>query len=394
MSFKIHLYITLLLFVVFCTKASNAPAPILYNSIDSTDVIDFQLNVSGYRSLKFQPSFFSKRNDTIFYVYVYYNSIDSTTIDSTVIQNIYLPCDNRRKWWMTQYENGDIRICKFKKTRRHSEDFVKADNSGVWGTEMEMRDFDLYDKDMQLIEWCRFYLFGISYSEVCVHPKSAVKDVTIKMDTDFRDKDKVIWRINGTDFRYENFPVTIHGNPQTIDTIVCIKKYSDKYKYDTVFTRFPHNAELQLVHADNDAMFDIICEKREDPSISRKNEGVFSVTNDIGDTIVCCYASAVTSTGQIFVNSGESGWLKPFTNIYSTHIIRVDICKAKGMPYETLPQNDAVLFGDEHCTIAYLDMEKLIKLHSFGLRLFGNEKAFITYNHNTNTTDITIIDCE
>ena len=192
MSFKIHLYITLLLFVVFCTKASNAPAPILYNSSDSTDVIDFQLNVSGYRSLKFQPSFFSKRNDTIFYVYVYYNSIDSTTIDSTVIQNIYLPCENRRKWWMTQYENGDIRICKFKKTRRHSEDFVKADNSGVWGTEMEMRDFDLYDKDMQLIEWCRFYLFGISYSEVCVHPKSAVKDVTIKMDTDFRDKDKVI----------------------------------------------------------------------------------------------------------------------------------------------------------------------------------------------------------
>lgn len=152
---KPYLYIILFAIFVLCGETSSAREHI-YETYNDTSCMNSPITISEYRQPIFQPSFFCKKKDTIYLVYVYYNSIDSESIDSNVIQNTYLPYNNS-KWWITQYDNGDIRICKFRKVRHNSVDFKKANISDSFGTEMEMRDFNLYDENGKLIELSRHF---------------------------------------------------------------------------------------------------------------------------------------------------------------------------------------------------------------------------------------------
>ena len=151
---KASLYLFFTILLVLCNRTSLAQDTILLNNNDISWQ-DFYVAMEEFHPLVFQPYFFAKRNDTIFDVCVYYNSIDSTNIDSTVVKNIYLPYNN--KWWITRYPDGEIRICKFRKMRHHSKEFISVNNYTCWGSEMELRDFDFYDTNGKLITKVRYF---------------------------------------------------------------------------------------------------------------------------------------------------------------------------------------------------------------------------------------------
>lgn len=118
---------------------------------DTVAFVEDQVPNIEYKKPIFPPFFFGLKNDSIFKVRIYYHPNTTMIIDSLVIVNIFVPIDNRH-FWTCQYDNGDIRICKFKKCRHFSYEYLNANADSYWEAEMEMRPYKLYNKDMLLIE--------------------------------------------------------------------------------------------------------------------------------------------------------------------------------------------------------------------------------------------------
>lgn len=118
---------------------------------DTVAFVEDQVPNIEYKKPLIRPFFFGLKNDSIFQVRIYYRPDTTMIIDSLVIENIFVPV-GKRHFWTCQYENGDIRICKFKKYGHFSQKYLNANADSYWEAEMEMRTYKLYNKDMFLIK--------------------------------------------------------------------------------------------------------------------------------------------------------------------------------------------------------------------------------------------------
>ena len=188
-----------------------------------------------------------------------------------------------------------------------------------------------------------------------------------------------------------DFPVFVTPTNNRIDTIVFVRDVLTEFKNDTVFVLFPKKDHLLLV-PDNDGSFDIVQKHpKKRPLINAK----FIVQNIYPDTIICCYSIETAQVGQIFTKSGSSGWLKPFTTPYQNNIIHIYVFKAKQLNYYALDKEDALLFGDNNCSVVGWDINQLSHLHrttSYKIRLFKRKRIFFLYDNDTTRGELFISD--
>ena len=204
------------------------------------------------------------------------------------------------------------------------------------------------------------------------------------------DSSRVLyWYINGKRLSCSDFPIVFERTKNSLDTIVFIHSSSNTLKYDTTFVLFPKKSNL-LLTTDNNGCFDLI---RKHSMKRGKNKAKFIVKNTDSDTIICCYASETALVGQIFMESGSSGWLKPFITPYSSNMIHVIIFKAHNLNYYVLGEEEALLFGDKNCSLVGWNDEQyncLSKEVSFKLRLFKSKKIILQFDADTHKINLLI----
>lgn len=215
---------------------------------------------------------------------------------------------------------------------------------------------------------------------LCVFPQTKI-DISPYFA---KDSSKVsYWIFNGKRMDVNDFPVFVTRTNNRFDTIVYVHDVLSELKYDTVFVLFPKNNNLLLV-PDNDGCFDII---QKNPQKRPLIKAKIIVQNIYSDTIICCYSSETALVGQLFNKSGSSGWLKPFSTPYQSSIIHICIFKAKQLNYYALVKEDALLFGDNNCSIVGWDIDQFSHLYrktSYKIRLFKRKKIFFLYDNDTN----------
>ncbi len=133
---------------IIIPKEKNSEKNMGYNIVDSSGN-----HVHGieYERPLIPPFFFGLKNDTIFQVRIYPHADSTKNTDSLVVENIFVrrgKCNS----WICHYDNGDIRVSKFKKYRHSSDHFLNANENSYWEAEMEMRTNKLYNKDTILLE--------------------------------------------------------------------------------------------------------------------------------------------------------------------------------------------------------------------------------------------------
>ena len=221
---------------------------------------------------------------------------------------------------------------------------------------------------------------------LCVFPQTRI-DISPCFE---KDSSKVsYWMLNGKRIDSNDFPVFVTRTNNRIDTIVFVHDVLTEFKNDTVFVLFPKKDNLLLV-PDNDGSFDIIQKHPKKRSLIKAK---FIVQNIYSDTIICCYSSETALVGQLFKKSGSSGWLKPFSTPYQSNIIHICVFKAKQLNYYDLDKEDALLFGDNNCSIVGWDIDQISNLHrktSYKIRLFERKKIFFFYDNDTNQGEFSI----
>ena len=226
-----------------------------------------------------------------------------------------------------------------------------------------------------------FWIFPL-----CVFPQTRID---ISPDFVKNSTEVSYWIINGKRMNNYDFPVFVTRTNDRIDTMVFVHSVLTVLKYDTVFVLFPQKNNLLLV-PDNNGGFDII---QKHPNKRPLIKAKFIVKNIHSDTIICCYSSETALVGQIFTKSGSSGWLKPFATPYQNNITHISVFKAKQLSYFALSKEDALLFGDNNCSVVGWNIDQLSHLHrttSYKIRLFKRKKIFFLYDNDTNRGELSI----
>lgn len=225
-----------------------------------------------------------------------------------------------------------------------------------------------------------------------LYPLCVISQTRIDISSCFvNDSSKVsYWILNSKRMDSNDFPIFVaQTKNDCLDTIVFVHDILTELKYDTVYVCFPKKSNLLFV-PDNDGSFDIIKnQSKRRHSIKAK----FVVQNIYSDTIICCYSSETALVGQIFTKSGSSGWLKPFSTPYQSNVVHVCVFKAKQLNYYALEKEDALIFGDNNCSIIGWDVDQLShfsKIASYNIRLFKAGKIFITYDNETHRVELSI----
>ncbi|MBO4646259.1 MAG: hypothetical protein J5642_07070 [Bacteroidales bacterium] len=141
---------TLVLIFCFCISAiASANA----NSIETLQEPDgIPRNNIVFAQNDNTSTFYGKRNDTIYKVTVYYSSEKKENIDSVVVSDIYVHYKKENgKLWVCHYDNGETRICQFKKAKYLSKAYTRANDPSQWEAEYRMHGYKLYDPNMKLI---------------------------------------------------------------------------------------------------------------------------------------------------------------------------------------------------------------------------------------------------